>query len=81
MVGFSIELNGKTNHKLPVTGYGKFERPRNLQHTPFMLPPPVVNQEVPNRGSSQLYNTGGGGGLFSVKFCNIIGMGGGGYSR
>ena len=29
MVGFSIELNGKTNHKLPVNGIRKFERPRN----------------------------------------------------
>ena len=29
MVGFFIDLNGKTNHKFPVTGYGIFERPRN----------------------------------------------------
>ena len=33
MVGFSIKFNGKTNHKLPVTGYGKFERPRNSLYT------------------------------------------------
>ena len=25
MVGFSIQFNGKTNHKLLVYGYGKFE--------------------------------------------------------
>ena len=29
MVGFSIQVNEKTNHKFLVTGYGIFERPRN----------------------------------------------------
>ena len=26
MVGFFIDLNGKTNHKFPMTGYGKGEK-------------------------------------------------------
>ena len=41
MVGFSIKFNGKTNHKLPVTGYGKFERPRNSLYTCVSLRIPV----------------------------------------
>ena len=41
MVGFSIKFNGKTNHKLPVTGYGKFERPRNSLYTCVHMHIPV----------------------------------------
>ena len=29
MVGLSIQVNEKTNHKVPVMGYGIFEQPRN----------------------------------------------------